>query len=180
MKLPSDECHWTPLENSTLVQVMAWCHQATSHYLSQCWHVDKPMLIWVEIMVLTWLGDKPSDKSIKTLCTTAYILHLAEICVSLDRKPSPYFACFAILIVDGGWILYITSGHLVHIRRLSNLNLKKWRLSNWKLWIIMMPNLLLLAALQVVIMATFSAISDDEKQTGIVTTKIQLKICRYE
>ena len=24
-------------EKSTLVQVMAWCHQATSHYLSQCW-----------------------------------------------------------------------------------------------------------------------------------------------
>ena len=22
---------------STLVQVMAWCHQATSHYLNQCW-----------------------------------------------------------------------------------------------------------------------------------------------
>ena len=22
---------------STLVQTMAWCHQATSHYLSQCW-----------------------------------------------------------------------------------------------------------------------------------------------
>ena len=22
---------------STLVQVMAWCHQATSHYLRQCW-----------------------------------------------------------------------------------------------------------------------------------------------
>ena len=31
---------WMPLDfthdNSTLVQVMAWCHQATSHYLSQC------------------------------------------------------------------------------------------------------------------------------------------------
>ena len=24
-------------EKSKLVQVMAWCHQATSHYLSQCW-----------------------------------------------------------------------------------------------------------------------------------------------
>ena len=24
-------------DNSTLVQVMAWCRQATSHYLSQCW-----------------------------------------------------------------------------------------------------------------------------------------------
>ena len=32
---------WTPLDltddKSTLVQVIAWCRQATSHYLSQCW-----------------------------------------------------------------------------------------------------------------------------------------------
>ena len=32
---------WTPLDltddESTLVQVMAWCRQATTHYLSQCW-----------------------------------------------------------------------------------------------------------------------------------------------
>ena len=25
-------------DQSTLAQVTAWCHQATSHYLSQCWH----------------------------------------------------------------------------------------------------------------------------------------------
>ena len=25
------------VDESTLVQVMAWCHQATSHYLGQCW-----------------------------------------------------------------------------------------------------------------------------------------------
>ena len=39
-------CHeialmWMPLDftddQSTLVQAMAWCRQATSHYLSQCW-----------------------------------------------------------------------------------------------------------------------------------------------
>ena len=24
-------------DKSTMVQLMAWCHQATSHYLSQCW-----------------------------------------------------------------------------------------------------------------------------------------------
>ena len=24
-------------DKSTLIQVMDWCHQATSHYLSQCW-----------------------------------------------------------------------------------------------------------------------------------------------
>ena len=33
---------WTPQDlidnKSTLVQVMAWCCQATSQYLSQCWH----------------------------------------------------------------------------------------------------------------------------------------------
>ena len=32
---------WMPQDltgdKSTLVQVMAWCHQATRHYLSQCW-----------------------------------------------------------------------------------------------------------------------------------------------
>ena len=30
-KLPSDEHHLT------LVMIMAWCHQAISHYLNQCW-----------------------------------------------------------------------------------------------------------------------------------------------
>ena len=34
---------WMPqnvtIQKSTLVQVMAWCHQAPSHYLSQCWPI---------------------------------------------------------------------------------------------------------------------------------------------
>ena len=34
VKLPSDECNWIL---RMISQVMAWCHQATSHYLSQCW-----------------------------------------------------------------------------------------------------------------------------------------------
>ena len=34
--LPSGECCKTS-QMSTLVQVMAWCSQVTSHYLSQCW-----------------------------------------------------------------------------------------------------------------------------------------------
>ena len=38
VKLPPDECNWILLMMSpTLIQVMAWCRQATSHYLSQCW-----------------------------------------------------------------------------------------------------------------------------------------------
>ena len=47
-------------DKSTLVQVMAWCRQATSHYLSQCWPrsvspygVTRPQ--WV---INHWLSDR--------------------------------------------------------------------------------------------------------------------------
>ena len=43
-------------DKSTLVQVMAWCRQATSHYLSQCWPrsptpygITRPQ--WVKLIV---------------------------------------------------------------------------------------------------------------------------------
>ena len=39
--LHGNAIRWMPQDltddKSTLFQVMAWCHQATSHYLSQCW-----------------------------------------------------------------------------------------------------------------------------------------------
>ena len=51
---------WTD-DQSTLVQLMAWCRQATSHYLSQCWPrslllygVTRPQ--WVDRLVL-WPSD---------------------------------------------------------------------------------------------------------------------------
>ena len=37
VKLPLGEGYRMPLIMSALVQAMAWCRQATSHYLSQCW-----------------------------------------------------------------------------------------------------------------------------------------------
>ena len=63
---------WMPRDltddKSTLVQVMAWCRQATSHYLSQCWPssmspycVTRPQwvklnhsLTWVNIDSMSW------------------------------------------------------------------------------------------------------------------------------
>ena len=46
-------------DQSTLVQVMAWCRQATSHYLSQCWPrslspygITRPK--WVNVAVITY------------------------------------------------------------------------------------------------------------------------------
>ena len=51
--MSSNECHWT-----LLVQVMAWCRQATSHYLNQCWSrsptpygVTRPQ--WVKQIIST-------------------------------------------------------------------------------------------------------------------------------
>ena len=55
---------WTPwdlmADESTLVQVMAWYHQATSHYLNQCWlrslkpcGVTRPL--WVDNSQKAWL-----------------------------------------------------------------------------------------------------------------------------
>ena len=54
---------WMPQDftddESTLVQIMAWCHQATSHYLSQCWPccmspfgITRPQ--WVHVLNLFW------------------------------------------------------------------------------------------------------------------------------
>ena len=37
-QMPSNECHWISLMISQkLVQVMVWCNQTASHYLSKCW-----------------------------------------------------------------------------------------------------------------------------------------------
>ena len=50
---------WKPQDltddKSTLVQVMAWCRQTTSHYLSQCW----PRALWpYGVTRPQWVNDK--------------------------------------------------------------------------------------------------------------------------
>ena len=39
---------------STLVQVMAWCRQASSRYLCKCW----PRSLWGRIMVTGWFSKR--------------------------------------------------------------------------------------------------------------------------
>ena len=92
-------------DKSTLVQVMAWCHQATSHYLSQCWprsmssyDVTRPqwdlcvifrciaviifMSIFSAINFRWTLLDSNDDKStlvqVKAWCPTAPSHHLSQ------------------------------------------------------------------------------------------------------
>ena len=54
-------------DKSTLVQVMAWCRQATSHYLNQCWPksmspygITRPQ--WVNVMRKERLRQRKRDK----------------------------------------------------------------------------------------------------------------------
>ena len=74
-------------DQSTLVQVMAWCRQATSHYLSQCWPrslspfgVTRPQ--WVNS-----LG--PVDACIIMVRRTGLPLFQAMTCRLLGAKPLP-------------------------------------------------------------------------------------------
>ena len=69
-------------EKSTLVQVMAWCRQATSHYLSQCWPrsqspygVTRPQ--WVNYVGLP--GPCLPWENISTSYTTS-VLNNVRIC----------------------------------------------------------------------------------------------------
>ena len=58
-------------DQSTLVQIMAWCHQAKSHYLSQCWPrsllpycITRPQ--WVKSMVHGSTDDKSISVEVMT------------------------------------------------------------------------------------------------------------------
>ena len=86
LKLLSGECYRAPLMISQqLVQVMAWCRQATSHYLSQCWPrslspygVTRPQ--WLNLCKIISIMFVPMSLEIKLI----YGLHLyfVSYCVS--------------------------------------------------------------------------------------------------
>ena len=72
--------------NSTMVQVMAWCRQATSHYPSQCWSrslspfdINKPQL--VNSLAPGWCGS-----SFKT-AIVQHMLYSRALLVECNRTP---------------------------------------------------------------------------------------------
>ena len=77
---------WMPQEltddQSTLVQVMAWCRQATSHYLSQCWlrslspyGVTRPQ--WVKVAITSPWDELKFDHG----CYSVNVHGVGEACV---------------------------------------------------------------------------------------------------
>ena len=62
-------------DQSTLVQVMTWCRQATSHYLSQCWPrsmspygITRPQWVnWTNVDQVQWICIAPSELKLQPL-----------------------------------------------------------------------------------------------------------------
>ena len=81
---------WMPQDltddKSTLVQVMAWCRQATSHYLSQCWlsslspYVARPQ--WV----------KQNSHSMNPMIKVSNYIHILKY-QGFSRKYSCVICC---------------------------------------------------------------------------------------
>ena len=80
-------------DKSTLVQVMAWCRQATSHYLSQCWPrsllphgVTRPQ--WVNSTVV--LKNIPESLRHNSMSSTCVFLVLGNVANKkhIDRQSS--------------------------------------------------------------------------------------------
>ena len=87
--MPSDECHGIYLKISQhwLVQVMAWCRQATSHYLSQCWPrsmspygTTRPQ--WVNSLASERCGSNFKSKILKLITQTSNAITQCEIALS--------------------------------------------------------------------------------------------------
>ena len=105
---------WMPMDftdgKSTLVQVMAWCHRASSHYLSQCWprslspyDVTRPQwvkngtlctwwlsklyIIWGDLQGSLWLSSwsvVTSNLLYLSLVRSRWVMHFIFIRPSLD------------------------------------------------------------------------------------------------
>ena len=87
--------HWWSDDGSTLVQVMAWCCQATSHYLSHCWHrsispytITRPQ--WVKELHLKMSSE------LWPVCSGLSVLTLVMLKLEYsDQRPSgQYHGCW--------------------------------------------------------------------------------------
>ena len=101
---------WMPLDltddKSTLVQVMAWCRQATSHYLSQCWPrsmspngVTRPQ--WVNTLRLRQNGRHFADDFFR--CIFFKENTCISINISLKFVPKSHINTILALVLIMAW-----------------------------------------------------------------------------
>ena len=82
---------------STLVQVMAWCHQASSHYLSQCWprsmspnRVTMPQWVKAHFVTVALFETLFAKHLHKELQIITLVSQLFNVISDLKDIPSPF------------------------------------------------------------------------------------------
>ena len=94
---------WLPQDltsdKSTLVQIMAWCCQATSHYLSQCWprslsphHATMPQ--WIKQIIISLKVDYKNPFIVWTNNNSFSVTPYATIFLPNDWRFFSTISCF--------------------------------------------------------------------------------------
>ena len=84
---------------STLVQVMAWCRQATSHYLSQCW--PRSLSPYGVTRPLTTLGS--CIICLVSLCLMKYLVSFQCLTESFDMFINVVYIAVVIMGASKGF-----------------------------------------------------------------------------
>ena len=105
------------VEQSTLVQVMAWGRQATSHYLSQCWHRS----------MSPYGVTRP--QRVKYMISYIVIYCLVFGWLHIHPFSSVYHPSYS--IIGQGAIYYLSGEDLSQIQFCENLTLIPQTLFNW-------------------------------------------------
>ena len=103
-------------EKSTLVQVMAWCRQATSHYVSQCWlrslspyGVVRPQWVkWVQLICVSKRGLSKKRVDLHEECELADFCIFMHFAVCELLYPGPCFNTETVFLALGIPIIKIT------------------------------------------------------------------------
>ena len=103
-------------DKSTLVHVMAWCRQATSHYLSQCWPsslppygITKPQ--WVKIHSMIWCrkGNLNEKRSVSLSRRNVNSFSCSNITTRTNSYEFPYLIEVTLSIYNYGTCKYATT-----------------------------------------------------------------------
>ena len=102
-------------DKSTLVQVMALCHQGTNHYLSQCWPIS---LSSYGVTRPQWVNSFFGNNAYSTL---------QELCIKLC-----FYCSYASLMIKSNTYEFDTEIHKHHSDSVGKHQVQKWYYINYK------------------------------------------------
>ena len=135
-------------DQSTLVQVMAWCRQASNHYLSQCWPrsmspygITKPQ--WVNISaisikyILPWYSKwyDPCEMKSHFIISKSFCRVCLYVFLSKDFDKQIKLICYqSSFLLKQFWFSYIINTFQTHISNWLQLSNTIWHSEHCETW----------------------------------------------